>query len=246
MGPEGYSDHPLGWTPRPPQAGVPDSWTMMPPHGPRRMLRPPPGVDSPSPPGRCAQFLDDAAFPWAPKDTLTTPEAGLPVPPKAGLPGSSTMMPPHGPKRILRPPPGLDSPSPPGRCARFLDDAAFPWALKDTPTTPWAGLPVPPRPVCPVLGRCCLPIGPEGYSDHPLGRTPRPSYPGVPGSWTMMLPHVPWRILRPPPRLDSPSPPGRCARFLDEAASPWALKDAPTTPPSRLPVHPRPVCLVLG
>ena len=50
----------------------------------------------------------------------------------------------HGRRRI-RPPPGLDSPSPPGRWARFSEDDASPWALKEAPTTPWAGLPVPPR-----------------------------------------------------------------------------------------------------
>ena len=74
-----------------------------------------------------------------------------PRPSKAGVPGSRRMMPPHGPRRIPRPPPGLDSPSPQGRCARFSKDDASPWAMKDTPTTTWAGLPAPPRPVCPVL-----------------------------------------------------------------------------------------------
>ena len=44
-----FSDHPLGRTPCAPRAGVPGSRTMPPPHGPRRILRPPPGLDSPSP-----------------------------------------------------------------------------------------------------------------------------------------------------------------------------------------------------
>ena len=64
-------------------------------------------------------------------------------------------------------------------------------ALKDTPTTPWAGLTVAPRPVCPVLGKRCLPIGPDGYSDHPLGWTPCLPQARVPGSWKMMPPQGP-------------------------------------------------------
>ena len=45
----------------------------------------------------------------------------------------------------------LDSPSPPGRCARLLEEDGSAWALQKAPNTPWAGLPVPPRPVRPVL-----------------------------------------------------------------------------------------------
>ena len=61
MGHEGYPDHPLGWTPRHPRARVPGTRTMLPPHGPCRILQPPPGLDSPSPPGRCARFLGPRA-----------------------------------------------------------------------------------------------------------------------------------------------------------------------------------------
>ena len=96
----------------------------------------------------------------------------------------------HG-RRRLRPPPGLDSPSPPGRWARFSEDDASPWALKEAPTTPWARLPVPPRPVGPVLRRRRLPMGLEGGSDHPLGWTPRPPQAGGPGSPQMTPPHGP-------------------------------------------------------
>ena len=39
----------LGWTPGPPQAGVPGSQKMVPSHGPCRVLQPPPGLD-PRPP----------------------------------------------------------------------------------------------------------------------------------------------------------------------------------------------------
>ena len=53
----GGSDHPLGWTPRPPQAGAPGYWKLMAPHEPCRRFRPPPGLGSPSPqagaPGYC-------------------------------------------------------------------------------------------------------------------------------------------------------------------------------------------------
>ena len=126
--------------------------------------------------------------------------------PQAGVPGFWMKLPFHGPCRILRPPRGLDSPSPPGRCARFLDNAASPWARKDTPTTPWAGLPVPPRAGCPVLGHSCLPMGPGGYSAHTLGWTPCPPRPVCPVFGRSCLPMGPkgysdhplgW-ILRPP------------------------------------------------
>ena len=81
MGLKGGSDHPLGWTPRPPQAGGPGSPKMTPPHGPQRRLRPPPGLDSPSPQGRWARFSEEDASTWALKEAPTTPWAGLPVPP---------------------------------------------------------------------------------------------------------------------------------------------------------------------
>ena len=79
----------------------------------------------------------------------------------------------------------------PGRWARFSEEDASPWALKEAPTTPWAGLPVPPRPVGPVLRKRRLPMGLEGGSDHPLGRTPRPPQAGGPGSPKMTPPHGP-------------------------------------------------------
>ena len=149
-------------------------------------------------------------------------------------------MAPHWPYRRLRTPPGLGSPSPPGRCARFSEADGPPLALQETPNTPWAGLPVPPRPVRPVLWSRWSPIGLTGDSEHPLGWAPRPPQAGAPGSLKQMAPHWPYRRLRTPPGLDSPSPPGQCARFSEEDASPWALKAFPTTPWAGLPVPPRP------
>ena len=98
-------------------------------------------------------------------------------------------MAPHWPGRRLRTPPGQDSPSPPGRCARFSAEDGPPLAL-------------------------------AGGSDHPLGWTPRPPRAGAPGYWKMMAPHGPCRRFPPPPGLGSPSPPGRCARLLQELHCP--------------------------
>ena len=64
-------------------------------------------------------------------------------------------------------------------------------ALKDTRTTPSAGLPVPPGQCAWFLEDDAPPKGPKGYSNHPLGYTPRPPQAGVPGSWKMMPPHGP-------------------------------------------------------
>ena len=47
-------------------------------------------------------------------------------------------MAPHWPGRRLRTPPGQDSPSPPGRCARFPEEEDPPLAWQETPNTPWA------------------------------------------------------------------------------------------------------------
>ena len=112
-----------------------------------------PGQDSPSPPGRCARFSEEDGPPLALAGGSDHPLGWTPRPPQAGAPGYWKMMAPHGPCRRFRPPPGLGSPSPPGRCARLLADDASPWALQEAPTTPWPGLPVPPRPVRPVLRR---------------------------------------------------------------------------------------------
>ena len=45
-------------------------------------------------------------------------------------------------------------------------------------------------------------------SDHPLGWAPCPPQAGAPGSLKQMAPHWPYRRLRTPPGLGSPSPPG--------------------------------------
>ena len=108
---------------------------------------------------------------------------------------------PHKPCRTLRPPPG-----------------------QDTPTTPWARLPIP-------LGRCArfyIPTAPARHSDHPLLRTPRRPRPVCPN----LPPHGPCRTPRPTPGQDSPSP----QAGVPESTSPHALQDTPSTPCARLPV----------
>ena len=72
-----------------------------------------------------------------------------------------------------------------------MPGSTSPQVLHDTPTTPWAELPVP-------LGRCArfhIPTSPSGHSDHPVGRTPRPPR-GVPGSTfpqaSQDTPSTPW------------------------------------------------------
>ena len=181
-GSAGHSHHPLGWTPDPPRPVCP----VLRPQRPCRTLRPPPVQDSPSPqaggPG--------CPSPRALQETPTTPWAGLPIPPgrcawfyaptgpagRSDHPLGRTPRPPRPvgpvvhsrrPCRKLRPPPGLDSPSP----QAGVPGSTPPQALQDAPTTPWAGLPIPP-------GRCArfyAPTGPAGRSDHPLGRTPHHS-----------------------------------------------------------------------
>ena len=233
--PAGHSDHPLGRTPRPPGAVCPN----LPPHRPSRTLRPTPGQDYPSPqagaPGcPSPQFL---------QETPTTPWAGLPIPlgrcawflvptgpaGRSDHPLGRTPHPPRpvrpvvypcSPCRKLRPPLGLDSPSP----QAGVPGSSSPRALQDAPTTPWAELPVPP-------GRCAriyLPTGPAMHSDHPLGRTPRPPRLVCPN----LHPHRPCRTLRPPPGQDSPSP----QAGVPDSTSPQALRDTPATPWAGLPV----------
>ena len=121
----------------------------------------------------------------------------------------------------------------------------YPRVLQEAPNTPRAGLPVPPRPVRPVLRRRWPPAGLEGGSEHPLGGTPRPPQAGAPGSQKKMAPQWPCRRLRTPPGLGSPSPPGRCARFSEDDGPPLALQKAPNTTWAGLPVPPRPVRPVL-
>ena len=145
-----------------------------------------PWVGLPVPPGRCARIY----LPTSPAGHSDQPLGRTPHPPRPVCP----VLPPHRRCRTLRPPPGQDSPSPqaggPG--------CPPPQALQETPTTPWAGLPIP-------LGRCAwfyAPRGPAGRSDHPLGTTPRPPRPVCPN----LPPHRPSDALRPPPGQDSPSP----------------------------------------
>ena len=107
-----------------------------------------------------------------------------------------------------------------------MPGSTSPQALQDTPTTPWAGLPLPP-------GRCArfyVPTGPAGHSDQPLGRTPRPPRPVCP----VLHPHRPFRTLRPPPGQDSPSP----QAGVPGSTPPQALQDTPTTPWAGLPTPP--------
>ena len=175
-GPAKLSDHPLGRTPHPPRAVC----QVLRPHRPCRTLRPPTGQDSPSPgaggPGcPCPQAL---------QETPATRWAGLPVPrgrcarfyASTGPAGRSdhplgrTPRPPRpvGPVvhprrrcRKLRPPPALDSPSP----KAGVPGSTSSQALQDAPTTPWAGLPIPPG----RWAQLSIPAGPAGNSDHPLG-----------------------------------------------------------------------------
>ena len=174
------------------------------------------------------------------------PLGRTPRPPRPVAPGSLKKMAPRRPGRRLRPPPGQDSPSPLGRFARFSEDIGPPLAWQEAPNTPWAGLIVPPRPVRPVLRRRWPPVGLAGGSEHPLGRHLCPPQASAPGSPKIMAPHWPCRRLRPPPGLDSSSPPGRCARLLEDDGSPWALQEVPTTPWAGLPVPPRPVRPVIS
>ena len=256
-GPSRHSDHPLGRTVRPPRPVCP----VLHPHRPCRTLRPPPGQDSPSP----KADVPGSTSPQALQDTPTTPWVGLPVPPgrcariylTTGPAGHSdhplgrTPRPPrpvcpnlhpHRPCKTLRPPPGQNPPSP----RAGVPGSTSPQAVQDTPTTPWAELPIPP-------GRCArfyLPTSPSGHSDHPLDRTPRPPRPVCPN----LPPHRPCRTLRPPPGQDSPPPqagvprpfktlrppPGQDSPSpqagVPKSTSPQALQDTPTTPWAGLPV----------
>ena len=107
-----------------------------------------------------------------------------------------------------------------------MPGSTSPQTLQDTPTTPWARLPIPP-------GRCALiylPTNPTGHSDHPLGKTPHPPRPVC----LNLPPHKPYRTLRPPPGQDSPSP----QAGVPESTSAQALQDTPTTPRAGLPIYP--------
>ena len=107
-----------------------------------------------------------------------------------------------------------------------MPGSSSPQALQDTPTTPWAGLPVPPS----WCARFYAPTGPSGHSDHPPGRTPQPPIPVC----LVVHPHMPCRTLRPHHRRDSPSP----QAGVPGSTSPQALQDAPTTPWAGLPIPP--------
>ena len=192
-------------------------------------------------PGRCARFY----LPTGPAGHSDHPLGRTPHPPRAVRP----VVHPRRPCRKLRPPPGLDSPSP----QAGVPGSTPPQALQDAPTTPWAGLPIPPGQLanCPSLqplqetlttpsaglpippGRCArfyVPTVPAGGSDHPLGRTPHPTRPVGP----VVHPRRPCGKLRPPAWLDSPSPQAGVPR----STPPQALQDAPTTPWAGLPVRP--------
>ena len=181
--------------------------------------------------------MPESTFPQALQDTPTTPWAGLPIPPRrcariyistgpTGHPDHPLgrtprpprpvcpNLPPHRPCRTLRPPPGQDSPSP----KAGVPESTSPQALQDTPTTDWAGLPIPP-------GRCArfyLPEAHAGHSNHPTGRVLRPPRPVC----LNLPPHRPFRTLRPPPGRDSPSP----QAGVPGSTSPKPMQDTPTTP----------------
>ena len=141
----------------------------------------PPLPTPPSPP----RHLSHLHHRWPPIGLAggsNRPLGWAPRPPQAGAPGSLKQTAPHWPCRRLQTPPGLGSPSPPGRCARFSEADGPPLALQEARNTPWAGLPVPPRQVRPGLCRWWPLVGLAGGSRHPLGWTPRPPRAGVPGS----------------------------------------------------------------
>ena len=189
--------------------------------------------------------MHGSTSPQALYDTPTTPLAELPVAPcrcarfyiPTGLAGHSDhplgrtprpprpvcpVLHPHRPFKTLRPPPGHDSPSP----QASVPGSTSSQALQDTPTTPLAGLPIPPG----QCARIYIPTSPARHSDHPLGRTPRPPRLVCP----VLHPHKPCRTLQPPPWQDLPSP----QAGVPESTSPQALHDTPTTPWAGLPVPP--------
>ena len=152
--PAGNSDHPLGWTPHPPRPVC----LVLRPHRPCRTLRPPPGQNSPSP----QAGVPESTSPQAQRCTPTTPWAGLPVPPG----WCARIYIPTGPAGRSDHPLGQDSPSP----QAGVPDSTSTQALRDTPTTPWARLPVPQAgvpgssspqalPDTPTTDRCPLPPG---------------------------------------------------------------------------------------
>ena len=203
----------------------------MAPLWPGRRLRTPPGQDSPSPPGRCARFSEDDGPPlFGLAGDSERPLGRTPRPPWAGAPGPLRKMAPHWPGRRLRTPPGQDFPSPPGRCARFSKGDGPPLTWQETPNTPWAGLPTPPGPVRPTLGRRWPPLGLARDSEHPLGRAPHPPQAGAPGSLQRMAPHWPGRMPRPPHWAEHPpAPPGReCP--VDVEAQPPGNRSPPPRP----------------
>ena len=202
----GGSQHPLGWTPRPPQAGAPGSQKKMAPQWPCRRLRTAPGLGSQSPEGRCARFY----VPAGPARRSDHPLGWTPCPPRPVC----LVLRPHRPCRTLRAAPVQDSPSP----HAGVPGCPYPQALPKTPATPWAGIPIPP-------GRCArfyVTTGPAGRSDHPLGLTPHP--PRLVGP--VVHPRRPCGKLRPPAGLDSPSP----QTGVHGSTPPQAPQNAQTTP----------------
>ena len=211
----------------------------MAPHWPYRRLRTPPGLGSPSPPGRCARFSAEDGPPFGLAGGSEHLLGRTPRPPQAGAPGSLKKMAPRWPGRRLRTPPGQDSPSPPGRCARFSEEDGPPLALQETPNTPWAGLPIPPGRWAPFVhpGRPCRKLRPPPGLGSPSPQA------GVPGSTSPQAlqetPTTPWAGL--------PIPPGRCARFY-VPTGPAGRSDHPLGRTPRPPrpmgpvVHPRRPC----
>ena len=111
--PAGNSDHPLGWTPRPPRPVCP----VLRPHRPCRTLRPPPGQDSPSPRGG----VPESTSPQARQDTPTNPWTGLPS--EAVHCGSSTA---HCPRAVRQCIAGVALPTAPRQWGRALQEFQCP------------------------------------------------------------------------------------------------------------------------
>ena len=108
----------------------------------------------PVPPGRCARFY----APTGPAGNSDHPLGWTPRPPRPVGP----VVHPRRPCRKLRPPPGLDSPSP----QAGVPGSTSPRALQDTPTTPWAGLPTAPRQSGSALQELRCPLPPGSGAEH--------------------------------------------------------------------------------
>ena len=217
---------------------MPGSWGLLPPSQAHQDTPTTPWAGLPVPPGWCARFLGTTTPLAGPSGHSDHPLGRPPRPPRLVCPVLGDYCPPHRPIRILRPPLGQATPSPqagvPGSWGLLPPSQAH----QDTPTTPWAGLPVPPGWCARFLGTTAPLAGPSGHSDHPLGKTPRPPRLVCPVLGDYYPPRRPIRTLRPPPGQDSPSPQAGVPGSWGLLPPSQAHQDTPTTPWAGLPVPP--------